>query len=177
MVKLHVQAPIPPQTLYTTYMHRTTSLMVDCGHGQQSLGYVLHDRSMCYNELYFRVHVQLSRRERPRVRLGILQVLISLIIRDDAIYRFGYVNSFGVNEPSPSHSVRVLTVTVVLSAPLLQVFQEYYQDVLLQGTSPSTMYVLSESFYTCSDIQCCHLLVPGQVLLKSAFLSNALALV
>jgi hypothetical protein len=68
------------------------------------------------NELYFRLHVQLSRRERPGVR--VLQVLTSLIIRDGAIYRFGLVNSFGVSEPSPSHSVRVLTVTVVLSAPL-----------------------------------------------------------
>jgi hypothetical protein len=60
--------------------------------------------------------VQLSRRERPC--FGVLQVLTSVIIRDDAVYRFGHVNSFGVSEPSTSRSVRVLTVTVVLSAPL-----------------------------------------------------------
>ncbi len=73
--------------------------------------------SMGFNELYFRVHVQHSRRERPCVR--VLQVLTSLIIRDDDIYRFGHVNSFGVSEPSPSHSSRVLTVTVVISASLI----------------------------------------------------------
>lgn len=41
--------------------------------------------------------MQLSRREQPCVR--VFQVLI---IRDDALYRFGYVNSFGVREPSPT---------------------------------------------------------------------------
>jgi hypothetical protein len=40
----------------------------------------------------------------------VLQVLTSLIVRHDAIYRFGYVNSFGVSEPSPSHSVQMLIV-------------------------------------------------------------------
>lgn len=52
---------------------------------------------------YIRVHVQLSQRERPYVRA--LQVLNSLTILGNAIYRFGYVNSFGVSEPSLSHSV------------------------------------------------------------------------
>ena len=47
--------------------------------------------------------MQLSQRERPYDRA--LQVLSSLTIRDNAIYRFGYVNSFGVSETSLSHSV------------------------------------------------------------------------
>ena len=36
---------------------------------------------------------------------------------------------------------------MVLDGSLFQVFQEYYETVLLKGTSPSAMYVISESCF------------------------------
>jgi hypothetical protein len=69
---------------------------------------------MRFNELYFRVHVQLSRRERLCVR-----VLQALIIRDDAIYRFGLVNSFGVSEPSPTQRASAHFHGDALCSPIL----------------------------------------------------------
>ena len=75
-------------------------------------------------------------------------------------YRFGYVNSFGVSEP-PILAAQLQLFIVILNESLFQVFQEYYENTLLKGTSPSTMYVMSESCFCFSDIQYCRLLVPG----------------
>ena len=61
------------------------------------------------------------------------------------LYRFGYVNSYGVSEPPILTRLQVFIV--VLDASLLQVFQEYYESILLKGTSPSTMYVISEACF------------------------------
>ena len=57
------------------------------------------------------------------------------------LYRFGYVNSFGVSEPP--NLTRLQVFIVILDGSLFKVFQEYYESILLKGTSPSTMYVIS----------------------------------
>ena len=78
---------------------------------------------------------------------------------DRVAHRFGYVNSFGVSELPTLTCLQIFIV--VLDGYLFQVFQEYYERILLRGTSPSTMYVISGSRFCSSDIQYCRLLVPG----------------
>jgi hypothetical protein len=51
------------------------------------------------------------------------------------------VNSFGVSEPPIFMGLQVFIV-VLDHRSLFQVFQEYYESILLKGTSPSTMYVI-----------------------------------
>ncbi|KAF8488310.1 MFS general substrate transporter [Russula emetica] len=59
---------------------------------------------------------------------------------------FGYVNSFGVSEPPIFMGLQVFIV-ILDHRSLFQVFQEYYEGILLKGTSPSTIAWIGSTQY------------------------------
>ena len=100
------------------------------------------------DELYFSVHVQSSQRERLVLHaVALLQSWNHRFFMLIMLYRFGYVNSFGVSEPP--NLTRLQVFIVILDGSLFKVFQEYYESILLKGTSPSTMYVISVLSESC----------------------------
>jgi hypothetical protein len=104
---------------------------------------------------YFRVHVQTLRRESfCTVSLSRVDPFASELMMM-FIHRFGFVNAFGVSDLYISFWLA--NADHEGNGECSRSFKDHYQNILLKDTLPSTMYVISRTFFFCSDIQSCYL--------------------